>query len=95
MQNPGIVILGVFAVGAVFVLIPIALTSLAEHRRPRHVRCPEKGSAATVCLDPGRAARGALFGLTTLSVTDCSFWPEKKGCGEDCVKEAGPGTVAS
>jgi len=86
MQNPGLVILGVFAVGAVFVLIPIALTSLAEHRQARHVRCPEKGAAATVRLDAGRAARGALFGLSTLSVTDCSFWPEKSGCGEECVK---------
>ena len=90
MQSPGLVILGVLAVGAVFVVLPVALTSLAENRRARTLRCPEAGSPAKVSIDPGRAMRGALVGRVWLSVAGCSLWPERSGCGQACVKAPTP-----
>lgn len=90
MQSPGLVILGVLAVGAVFVVLPVALTSLAENRRARALRCPEANSLATVSFDPGRAMRGALVGRVWLSVAGCSLWPERSGCGQACVKAPAP-----
>jgi hypothetical protein len=86
MQFPGLVILGVLVIGAVFVVLPVALTTLAENRHARAVRCPEAGTSARVHFDPARAARGALVGRVWLSVADCSLWPERGGCGQACTK---------
>jgi hypothetical protein len=93
MPSPGLVILGVVAVGAVFVLLPVALTSLAEYRRARRVECPEKRESATVTFDAGRAMRASLVGRIRLRVVDCSFWPEKSGCAQGCAASAAPKRV--
>lgn len=88
MESPVSIILAILAIGAVFVLLPVALTAWAEHRQARSVVCPETGRLASIGLDPGRAARGAIFGKEWLSVEDCSLWPEKKGCAEACIRPA-------
>ena len=90
MQSPGLVIFGVLAIGAVFVVLPVALTSLAENRRARTLRCPQAGSSARVSFDPGHAMRGAIVGRVWLSVADCSLWPERSGCGQACAKAPTP-----
>ena len=90
MESPGLVILAILAIGAIFVLLPVALLALMEHRRPRNIVCPETGRLATIGLDPGRAARGAIFGKEWLSVEDCTLWPDKEGCAQACVCEAKP-----
>ena len=90
MQSPGLVILAVFAVGAIFVLIPIALTSLAENRHARSLQCPEAGQPAAVRFDAARAMRGALVGRVWLDVTDCSLWPQRSGCAQACKAPQAP-----
>ncbi len=90
MQNPGLVILGILAVGVVFVLLPVALTTLSETRRSRVVRCPESAAPANVSFDPARAVSGALIGRVWLSVPGCSLWPERRGCAQACAKAPAP-----
>jgi hypothetical protein len=90
MESPGLVILAILAIGAIFILLPVALLALTEHKRPRTVVCPETGRPATIGLDPGRAARGAIFGKEWLSVEDCTLWPEKGGCAQACICPAEP-----
>lgn len=85
MEYPILVILGVLAIGLVTVVLPVALTTLADHRQPRSLPCPETGSPATVQVDAGRAARGAIFGRVRLAVQNCSRWPERASCGQGCV----------
>ncbi len=92
MHNPGLVILGVLAVGLVFVLVPVALTTLSESRRSRTLRCPEAGTPADVSFDPARAIRGALVGRVWLSVAGCSLWPERRGCAQACTKAPAAGS---
>lgn len=86
MDAPVLVILGVLATGALFVLIPIALTSAAEHRSPRSLLCPETGSPAKIGVDVGRAVRGALVGKRWLRVESCTLWPGKTGCAQACLR---------
>ena len=90
MEYPVLVILGVLAIGALFVVFPVVATTLSEHRAPRGVTCPATGGPATISIDPGRAARGAIFGKVLLSVTKCSLWPEREGCERECLR-ATPG----
>ncbi|HEX9287682.1 MAG TPA: hypothetical protein VF999_10505 [Thermoanaerobaculia bacterium] len=85
MEYPILVILGVLAIGIVTVVLPVALTTLADHREPKSLPCPETGLSAIVQVDAGRAARAAIFGRVRLAVHNCSRWPERAGCGQGCV----------
>jgi hypothetical protein len=88
MESPVLVILAILGAGALFVLLPVALTALSEHRSARAVVCPETGRQASIGLDAGRAARGAIFGREWLKIERCSLWPEKEGCAEACIRPA-------
>ena len=85
MEYPILVILGVLAIGIVTVVLPVALTTLADHREPKPLVCPETGLATTVQVDAGRAARAAIFGRVRLAVQNCSRWPERGSCGQGCL----------
>lgn len=54
-------------------------------RCPRQVLCPETGSIAIVRINALRAAVGSAVADPDLCVSDCSLWPERQGCREDCV----------
>ncbi len=56
-------------------------------RQKRLVTCPENGRTAAVRVDATRAVEGILTGDTTLRLSECSRWPEKKGCGQECLRE--------
>ena len=86
MEYPVLVILGILAIGALFVVYPVVVTTLSDYREPRGVTCPATGGPATITIDPGRAARGAVFGKVLLSVTECSLWPGREGCERDCLR---------
>lgn len=85
MDSPVLVILAILAVGVVFVALPVVLATFGEHRGPRPVLCPEAGRLASIQVDAGRAARGAILGRSLLSVEGCSLWPERQGCAQHCL----------
>ncbi|SRR6266496_3754095 len=89
MEYPVLVILGVLAIGALFVVLPVALTALSEHRDPRIVACPSTGASAMISVDAGRAVRGAIFGRSRLFVEKCSLWPDREGCDRACLAHLG------
>ena len=90
MQSPWFAILLILAAGAVFVLLPTVLTTFYEYRRKWSVTCPELGRSAEIGVDAGRAARSSMFGRLRLKVLSCSFWPERKGCDEGCLRNLEP-----
>src|SRR5881394_3546466 len=70
-------------------LVMAALVALAawrwvgpwlKFRGDRVVRCPENHRPAGVRLDAWHAASG-------LRLNACSRWPEKSGCGQECLAE--------
>jgi hypothetical protein len=79
-------ILAVVAAGMAIVVFPVVRRAYRTYRRTRAVRCPETETLAGVSVDPLRAAVGAAFDRRSLAVTDCTLWPEKRGCDEECVK---------
>lgn len=81
-----LVLLALAALGivATIALIPV----LRSYRATRLVACPETQRPAAVELDAVRAAL-SLFGdeAGRLRLSSCSRWPEKAGCGQECLAE--------
>src|SRR4051812_33946919 len=56
-------------------------------RGVRVVTCPETCRPVAVRLEAARAARTGLMGTPELWLSACSRWPEKAGCGQECVSQ--------
>lgn len=77
------VALGV-ALGAAAV---VAVRAYLRFRGRRVITCPENLERVGVEIDAVGAAVGALGGRPHLRLSDCSRWPEKQGCGQECLAQ--------
>jgi hypothetical protein len=79
-----------FLVGIVGVLCGVVLWRLGSawwtYRGRRVVSCPENKNPAGVTVDSVHAMATAL-GRPQLRLESCSRWPEKAGCGQECLSE--------
>jgi hypothetical protein len=82
MLGAGLIIL-VIAISAVGFLW--VLPAWREYRGKRTVTCPETGQSATVEVDAARVAASAWGGVPDVKLKDCSRWPERATCGQDCL----------
>lgn len=79
----------------VLALMALALTyflfrawrSYSRLRGKRLITCPETGKPAAVGLDAAQLAREAVFGTPQLRLNECFRWPERQGCGQECLKQ--------
>ena len=55
------------------------------YRGTRVVVCPENREMVTVKVDAGHAAFSASQGRPDLRLESCTQWPEKGGCGQECL----------
>ena len=88
--NPLLLIAGMFAIGLVFVFIPVFIDAYRQYRYRKVVTCPETLRFAEVNLKAGLAALGASVGRPVIRVKKCSLWPKREGCDENCVAENWP-----
>jgi hypothetical protein len=68
-----------------------AVQTYAKFRGKRIVSCPETHEPAGVRVAVGKAAAEALVGAPRIRLSECSRWPEKEDCGQEClaqIKEA-------
>jgi hypothetical protein len=72
-------------IAVLYVLVPVIVSAFLQYRGRRTVRCPETGTSAEVQIDAGHAALTAVPGPPDLLVRDCSRWPERADCGQDCL----------
>jgi len=79
------IILGVVATAAL--LAGLYLRLFVQFRGARVIRCPENLKLAAVEVDAKRAAFNSLVGRHNLRLQDCSRWPEKAGCGQECLAQ--------
>lgn len=76
---------------AVILLAGVAVWRLGstwwKYRGQRVITCPENQRPAGVVVDATHAA-ASLFGKAPeLQLSECSRWPEKAGCGQECLSE--------
>jgi len=81
------VVVGIVAIGLMFVVLPTAAQAYFRWRGPRLVTCPENKEAAAVEVDAAAAAIGELAGQARVRLQDCSRWPERHDCGQECLNE--------
>jgi len=78
----GIVVLTIF-----YVLLPLMLDAYGRFRGKRLVTCPETHHPAAVDLDLKRVALTVATGKGPLRLRQCSRWPERHDCGQECLRQ--------
>ncbi len=73
--------------GALYVVLPVVTEAYRWFRGNRTILCPETRSPADIRLDAGHAALTAAVGNPSLRLTDCSQWPERQDCEQECLKQ--------
>jgi hypothetical protein len=58
-----------------------------KFRGKRLVTCPETKQPEAVDVAAGESALGAFFNEPTLRLQECSRWPERQDCGQDCLSQ--------
>lgn len=77
----------VLAVGLfVFRAIP-GVRAYFNYRGRRLITCPETHRTEVVNVDAGEAAVGAFLSEPTLHLKQCSRWPEREDCGQECLQQ--------
>ena len=73
----------ILAAGAAMVLV-----RLSRMKGARVITCPETRETAAVEVDAARAVLSSIFrGEADYLLTSCTRWPERAGCGQECVAE--------
>ncbi len=57
------------------------------YRGKRLITCPETHKAEAVEIAAGEAAVGAFLTEPTLRLKECSRWPERQDCGQECLQQ--------
>ena len=75
-------------VAAVVVFAAVRLAGAwLRYRGARVITCPENLQPAGVRVDASHAAASALASAPDLRLSTCSRWPEKAGCGQECLRQ--------
>ena len=74
-------------VGVLYALLRRPISEYIKMRGARVVTCPDNQQPAAVEVDARHAAVTAAGGHTHLRLDTCSRWPEKAGCGQECLKQ--------
>jgi hypothetical protein len=70
----------------IFRAIP-GVRAFFDYRGKRLVTCPETKKPASVEVAATEAAVGAFLSEPTLRLNECSRWPERQDCGQDCLQQ--------
>jgi hypothetical protein len=83
------IIIGVLVLAAaLFVLRAIpSVRTFFGFRGKRLVTCPETRKPEAVDIAAGEAALGVFFNEPTLHLNQCSRWPERQDCDQDCLRQ--------
>lgn len=81
---------------ALVILVPIIAVWLTDagrvlfrYRGKMLFVCPETGKPAAVKVAAGDAARSSLLGRPNVHLSQCSRWPERQDCGQECLSQLG------
>ena len=85
------------AVGSFIALVAIAaalwvgirwlVRSSSRYRGPRIVTCPETNKPAIVEVDSLHASLTSTVGLPDIRLQECTRWPIKEQCGQECLTD--------
>ncbi len=81
--------LALLALAAAYLIFRVVAASrlYLKFRGKRLVTCPETKKPAAVEVAAGRVAVETFVGWWHLRLSDCSRWPERRNCGQDCLSQ--------
>ena len=82
-------VIAVIVIAACVVAIVLGRQVLTwwRYRGQRLIVCPENELEAGVVVDARRAAASSLLGVPELRLASCTRWPERGGCGQECLSQ--------
>ena len=83
--------LTLFALAACVIFLMPFLLGMQVHKQysgTRVVACPENHRQVAVSFDALRAARTILVDNPSLHIANCTRWPERRDCRQECMPEA-------
>jgi len=75
------------AVGLFIVRAIPGIRAYFNYRGKRLITCPETHKMEAVDIAAGEAAVGWFLSEPTLRIKDCSRWPERQDCGQECLQQ--------
>ena len=69
-------------------LLPWALRFYSYYRGGRAVTCPETRQQVAVSFDAWRAILNRVMGRPACRLADCTRWPMRADCDQECIPEA-------
>lgn len=86
--TPIVSLIPVFFVLAILVPLAWVLGGAYARFRPKlPVTCPESNQSAFVQVDAKHAAFLKITGNANHRLLVCSRWPERAGCGRECLRQ--------
>ena len=82
----GIAILAAVVGVILFHIVP-AVQTYFTYRGKRLITCPETRKTAAVDVAARKAAASTFVGEPKLRLDQCSRWPERQHCGQDCLQQ--------
>lgn len=82
-----LIILGVVLAAAAVFGVAVAIAAYLRFRGERVITCPENKEPAAVHIDIPKVAKNAMLGKLNVRLDQCSRWPERAGCGQDCLSQ--------
>ena len=81
--------LTLIAAAAVFVVVALrrVLRTYLKFRGKMLVSCPETHNPAAVRVAAARAAIESTVENAQLRLSECSRWPERQACGQECLRQ--------
>jgi hypothetical protein len=83
MANEVYLLIAVIVVGAAYFVT--RFREVHNFQGKMLITCPETRKPAAVKIDPWRAVAAALVGKQHMELSNCSRWPEREDCGQDCI----------
>jgi hypothetical protein len=78
-------ILLVVTLAALYFIVPFVIGTYVKYRGQRVITCPETRMPAAVEVDAAHAALRSAISHPDLRLKDCSRWPERGDCGQECL----------
>ena len=75
------------AVGLFLSRVIPAVQAYFMYRGKRLITCPETLTNEAVDVAARKAATGVFVGKLTLRLDQCSRWPERRDCGQECLRQ--------
>lgn len=82
-----LIALAILIVVAAAVELARGLRTYLKFRGKRIVSCPETHQAAAVKVAAANAAAETTIGAPHIRLSECSRWPEKEACGQECLAQ--------